>query len=166
MEWPTPKRVVDVSSFIHLADYYRRFIEGFSKIAHPITLLQRKNAKFVWCEKCEGIFQKLKKLLTNVPVLKIADPKKDFVVCTYACIKGLGGVLMQENFVICYESRNLKEHQKNYETHNLELANIVRAIKMWRHYLLGRRFELRTNHMSLNYVFDLPSLNVGKTRWP
>ena len=68
---------------------------------------------FVWYEKCEEIFQWLRKLLTNTPILKIADPKKDFVVCTDACIEGLGGVLMQEGFVICYESRKLKEHEKN-----------------------------------------------------
>ena len=97
MEWPTPKNVADVISFMGLADYYRRFIEGFSKIAHPITLLQRNNVKFVWSTKCEEIFQQLKKLLTSAPILKMADPKKDFVVCTDACIEGLGAVIMQEN---------------------------------------------------------------------
>ena len=77
----------------------------------------------------------MKNLLTSAPVLKVADPEKDFVVCTDACGQGLGGVLMQDNHVICYESRKLKEHEKNYVTHNLELASIVHALKRWRHYL-------------------------------
>jgi hypothetical protein len=83
-----------------------RFIEGFSKIAHPITSLQKKGIKFEWTQECEESFQLLKKLLTSAPILKIADPKNDFVVCTDACREGLGGVLMQDNHVVCYESQN------------------------------------------------------------
>ena len=75
----------------------------------------------------------MKNLLTSAPVLKVADPEKDFVVCIDACGQGLGGVLMQDNHVICYESRMLKEHEKNYATHDLELVAIVHALKMWRH---------------------------------
>jgi len=67
--------------------------------------------------------------------------------------------------VICYESRKMKEHEKNYVTHDLELASIVHALKMWRHYLMGRRFELRTDHCGLKYLFDQPTLNARKARW-
>ena len=95
--------------------------------------------------KCEESFQRLKNLLTSAPVLKVADLEKDFVVCTDACRQGLGGVLMQDNHVICYESRKL-DHEKNYATHDIELAAIVHALNMWRHYLMGRGFELRTDH--------------------
>ena len=133
MNWPTTKNVTNVRYFMALAGYYRRFIEGFFKISHPITLLQRKNVKFVWHEKCEENFQQLKKLLTSALILSIEDPKKDFVVCTYACIEGLGGMLMQQGFVFFYESRKLKEHENNYATRDLELAAIVHAVKMWRH---------------------------------
>jgi hypothetical protein len=91
----------------------------------------------VWSPECEDSFQQLKQLLTNAPVLKIADPEKDFLVCTDACKEGLGGVLMQEGQVVCYESQKLNEHEKKYATHDLELAAIVHALKMWRHYLLG-----------------------------
>ena len=107
----------------------------------------------------------MKSILTNAPVLKVADPEKDCVVCTDACGKGLGGVLMQGNHVICYESRKLKEHEKNYATHDLELASIVHALNMWRHYLMGRRFELRTDHCGLKYLFDQPTLNARQARW-
>ena len=85
------------------------------------------------------------------------------MVCTDACGQGLGGVLMQDNHVICYESRKLKEHEKNYATHDLKLAAIVHALKMWRHYLMGRRFELRTDHCGLKYLFDQSTLNARQS---
>jgi hypothetical protein len=86
-------------------------------------------------------------------------------VCTDACKEGLGGVLSQNGFVICYESRKLKDHEKNYETHDLELASIVHTLRKWRHYLMGGRFELRTKHNSLKYLFDQPTLNARQSRW-
>ena len=103
-------------------------------------------------------------MLTSAPILRIVDPNEDFVVCTYACKEGLGRVLSQNGFVICYESIKLKEHERNYATHDLELAAIVHALKKWRHYLMGRRFELRTYHNSLKYLFDQPTLNARKSR--
>ena len=72
---------------------------------------------------------------------------------------------MQDNQVVCYELRKMKEHEKNYATHDLELVAIVHALKMWRNYLMGRTFELRTNHCSLKYLFDQPTLNARKARW-
>ena len=102
----------------------------------------------------------MKNLLTSAPVLKVAFLEKDFVVCTNACGQGLGGFLMQDNHVICYESRKLKEHEKNYTNHGLEHAVIVHALNMWRHYLMGRIFELRTDHCGLKYLFDQLTLNA------
>jgi hypothetical protein len=118
MEWPTPKDVSDIRSFIGLVGYYRRFIKGFSMIGCPITTLQKKGKKFPWTQQCEERFQTLKHLLTHAPMLKIADPEVDFLVCTDACKEGLGGVLMQDGSVIFYESRNLNEHEVNYVTHD------------------------------------------------
>ena len=109
-------------------------------------------------------FQQLKSLLTSAPILKVAEPEKYFVVCTNACGQGLGGFLMQENHIICYELRKLKEHEKKYATHDLELVAIVHALKMWRHYLMGRRFELRTDHRGLKYLFDQLTINARKAR--
>ena len=102
-----------------LVGYYRRFIEGLSKVAHAINSLKKKGINFEWTVRCEERFQQLKNLLINALVLKVADLEKDFVVCTDACSQGLGGVLMQDNHMICYESRKLKEHEKNYATHDL-----------------------------------------------
>jgi hypothetical protein len=165
MEWPTPKDIYDIRSFMGLAGYYRRFIKGFSKIGCPITSLQKNGAKLVWTSKCEEIFQELKYLLTHALVLKIADPDDDFLVCIDACKEGLRGVLVQEGRVICYTSQKLNEHEINYVTHDLELATIVHALKMWRHYLLGRRFVLMTDHCRLRHLFDQPKLNAMQARW-
>jgi hypothetical protein len=164
-EWSVPKHVTEVRSFMGLAGYYRRFIAGFLRIAHPITSLQRKEKKFHWIEDCEKRFQRLKQLLTSAPILRIADPNKDFVVCTNACKEGLGGVLSQNGFIICYESMKLKEHENNYATHDLELAAIIHTLKKWRHYLMGRSFELRTDHNGLKYLFEQPTLNTRQSRW-
>jgi hypothetical protein len=163
--WPTPTNISEVRSFMGLAGYYRRFIVGFSKIAHPITSLQNKGVKFEWSAKCEENFQCLKDLLTSAPILKVVDLDEDFVVCTDACKEGLGGVLMQNGHVICYESKKLKEHEINYATHDLELVAIVHALRMWRHYLMGIKFELRTDHSGLKYLFEQPTLNARQTRW-
>jgi hypothetical protein len=113
MDWPTPKDVSNIKSFMSLGGYYRSFIKGFSKIGCSITSLQKKGVKFIWTPECEGRFQQLKYLLTNAHVLNIADPNKDFLVCTDACKEGLKGVLMKEGYVICYESRKLNEHEIN-----------------------------------------------------
>jgi len=83
-------------------------------------------------------------------------------MCTYACREGLDEVLMQDNHVVLYESWKLKEHEKNYDIHDLVLTTIVHALKMWRQYLMGKRFELITNHNSLKYLFEQPNLNARK----
>jgi hypothetical protein len=97
--------------------------------------------------------------------LKIVDPDEYFVVCTDAYKGGLGGVLSQKYHVVCYKSSKLKEHERNYATHDLELATIVHALKMWRHYLMGKKFELRTNQCGLKHLFGQPTLNSKKNRW-
>ena len=96
----------------------------------------------------------MKKLLTNAPILKIIDPNEDLMVCIDACKEGLGGVLSQNIFVICFESKKLKENERIYATHDLELEAIVHTLNKWRNYLLGKRFEMRTDHNGMKYLFD------------
>eukprot|EP00253_Pinus_taeda_P019019 PITA_19019 len=165
MDWPIPKDVTDVRSFMGLVGYYRRFVEGFSKVAFPITSLQKKGKLFHWTPNCQKSFEQLKHLLTTAPVLSIADPNKDYVVCTDASKEGLGGVLMQEGRVIAYESRKLKEHEQKYSAYDLELAAVIHALKMWWHYLMGRKFLLHTDHHSLTNYFSQPTLNARQARW-
>ncbi|GAU34562.1 hypothetical protein TSUD_29080 [Trifolium subterraneum] len=165
MKWGTPESVSEIRSFLGLAGYYRRFIEGFSKMALPLTLLTRKDQAFVWDEKCEKSFQELKKKLTTAPVLILPDAKESFVVYCDASKLGLGGVLMQKGKVVAYASRQLKVHERNYPTHDLELAAVVFALKVWRHYLYGSRFEVFSDHKSLKYLFDQKELNMRQRRW-
>jgi hypothetical protein len=108
--WVTPRNVYEVRSLMGLAGYYMRFVEGFSRIAHSITSLQNKGVKFEWTSDCERSFQDLKNLLTSSLILKIVDPNEEFIVCIDACKEGLGGVLIQNGRVVCYESRKLKEY--------------------------------------------------------
>ena len=106
----------------------------------------------------------LKELLTSAPILKVADPDKDFTVCINASKEELGGVLTQEGHVICYESRKLKEHKRNYVTHDLELAAVIHALKMWWHYIMGRKFLLLTDNSGVKYLFNQPDLNAREAR--
>ena len=116
--WPVPKDINDVRSFMGITGYYRRFIEGFSRMTNPITSLQKKGKKFDWNQKCKDSFKNIKNLLIGAPILRIVDPNKDFIVCTDACNDGLGGVLTQEGHVIAYDFRKLKIHEKNYVTYD------------------------------------------------
>jgi hypothetical protein len=165
MEWPVPKDAADIRSFMGITGYYRRFIEEISKIAYPITSLQKKGTKFNWSQKCQDSFNKLKELLTSAPILKVADLDKDFIVCVDASKEGLGGVVTQEGHVICYESQKLKEHERNYVTHDLELAAVIHALKMWRHYIMGKKFLLLTDNSGVKYMFNQPDLNARQARW-
>ena len=119
--WPRPLNPTDIRSFLGLASYYRRFVKGFSTIASPLTTLTQKISKFEWLEPCEESFQLLKDRLTSAPVLTLREGTNGFVVYCDASRVGLGCVLMQHGKVIAYASRQLKPHEKNYPTHDLEL---------------------------------------------
>ncbi|GJR10149.1 putative reverse transcriptase domain-containing protein [Tanacetum coccineum] len=120
-----------------LASYYQRFIEEFSKIAKSITKLTQKKIKFDWGDKQETTFQLLKEKLCSAPILALPEGAENFIVYYDALHKRLGDVLMQNEKVIAYVSRQLKIHEKNYTTHDLELGAVVFALKIWRHYLYG-----------------------------
>ena len=130
LNWKPPTTVSEIRSFLGLAGYYRRFIEGFSKLAKPMTALLEKNAKYVWSDKCQANFEELKKRLTTAPVLILPDLNKNFSIYCDASRLGLGCVLMQEGRVVAYASRQLRKHELNYPTHDLELAAVVHALKI------------------------------------
>jgi hypothetical protein len=153
MNWKPPTTVRQIQSFLGLVGYYRRFIPDFSRIAKPITELLKKEAKFVWGQKCEDAFHALRQHLTTAPVLAQPDNSKPFDVYCDASGTGLGCVLMQDNRVIAYASRALRPYEQNYPTHDLELAAMVHALKMWRHYLMGTHCNIFTGHKSLKYIF-------------
>ncbi|GJR78742.1 putative reverse transcriptase domain-containing protein [Tanacetum coccineum] len=135
-DWESPKTPTEIRQFLGLAGYYRRFIEGFSKISKPMTKLTQKNVKFNWGEKEETAFQTLKQKRR----------------------------VMQKEKVIAYASRQLKIHEKNYTTHDLELGAVVFALKMWRHYLYGTKCVVYTDHKSLQHILDQKELNMRQRR--
>jgi hypothetical protein len=165
MDWKPPKTVHQIRSFLGLAGYYRRFIPDFSRIAKSMTELLKKGVKFVWSEDCEKAFHTLRQHLTTAPVLVQPDNSQPFEVFCDASSTGLGCVLMQENRVIAYASRSLRPHEVNYPTHDLELAAVVHALKIWRHYLMGNRCNIFTEHKSLKYIFTKSELNMRQRRW-
>ncbi|GJW66712.1 putative reverse transcriptase domain-containing protein [Tanacetum coccineum] len=141
------------------------FIEGFSKIAKPMTKLTQKSVKFDCGEMEEASFQTLKQKLCSAPILALPEGSENSVVYYDASHKGLGAVLMQKERVIAYASRQLKIHEKNYTTHYLELGDVVFALKMWRYYLYGIKCIVFTDHKSLQNILDQKELNMRQRRW-
>jgi hypothetical protein len=148
-----------------MAGYYHHFILDFSKIAKPITELLKNHVTFAWSFECNKPFEELKKLLTTTPVLAQPDIEKSFDVYCDASDIGIGCVLMQEGCVIAYATRQLKRHEEHYPTHDLELAVVVHALKIWRHYLLGNTCHIYTDHKRLKYIFIQSELNMRQRRW-
>ena len=125
-----------------------------------MTKLTRKGQAFVWDAQCEHSFQTLKENLTTTHLLVLPNPREPFELYYDASKMGLGGVLMQNGQVVAYGSRQLKTHEMNYPTHDLELATIVFALKMWSHYLFGSKFEVFSDHKSLKYLFSQKEQNM------
>ncbi|GKA51861.1 putative reverse transcriptase domain-containing protein [Tanacetum coccineum] len=155
----------EVRQFLGLAGYYRRFIEGFSLISKPLTKLTQKNKKYEWGKEEEEAFQTLKQKLCSAPILALPEGTEDFMVYCDASLKGYGAVLMQREKVIAYASRQLKVHEENYTTHDLELGAVVFALRLWRHYLYGTKCVVFTDHKSLRYILNQKELNLRQRRW-
>nr|GEW12833.1 putative reverse transcriptase domain-containing protein [Tanacetum cinerariifolium] len=164
-DWASPKTAMEIRKFLGLAGYYRRFIEGFSKIANSMTKLTQKKVKFDWGDKQKAAFQIIKQKLCSASILALPEGSKDFVVYYDASIKGLGTVLMQREKVIAYGSRKLKVHEKNYTTHDLELGAVVFALKIWRHYLYKTKCTVFTDHKRLEHILDQKELNMRQRCW-
>jgi hypothetical protein len=165
LSWNVPTSVGNIRSFLGLAGYYQRFIEGFSKISKPMTELLEKDKKFKWTSAGEASFQELKKRLTTAPILVMPDMENQFSIYCDASGQGLGCVLMQDGHVVAYASQQLRKHEAHYPTHDLELAAVVHPLKICRHYIMGKRCELHTDHKSLKYIFTQSNLNLRQRRW-
>ena len=137
---------------------------GFSITAALMTRLLQKNVKFEWSEKCQVSFDKLKAFLTKASVLTQLTNGKEYVIFSDASLNGLGCVLMQEGKVVAYASRQLKPHEKNYPMHDLELAAIVFALKIWRHYIYREKSFIYTDHKSLKYLPSQQEINLRQHR--
>ena len=146
VNWKLPRSVTEMRSFLGLAGYYRRLVKGFSVIASPLTKLLRKGVKFEWSDKCQNSFEQLKEY-------------------THAFEIGLGWMLMQYGKVVAYASRQLKPHEQNYPTHDLVLASVMFALKIWQHYLSGEKCRIYTDHKILKYLLTQKDLNLRQRRW-
>ena len=165
VNWKPHRNVTEIRSFLGLAGFYRRFVQGFSVIASSITRLLRKGVKFEWDDKCQSSFERLKEILVEALVLIQPTSGRDYTVYNDASRIGLGCVLMQDGKVVAYASRQLKPHEKNYPAHDLELAAVVFTLKIWRHYLYGEKCRIFTDHKSLKYLLTQKDLNLRQRRW-
>jgi hypothetical protein len=165
LNWMPPTNASEIRSFLGLVGYYRWFIKDFSKITKPMTSLLEKNKEFDWTEECQVSFEELKKRLPSAPVLILPDITKKFDIYCDASRQGLGCVLLQDGQVVSYASRHLRKHEENYPTHDLELAAVVHALKIWRQYLIGHRCKIYSDHKSLKYIFMQNGLNLRQRQW-
>ena len=168
-EWKIPTNVKEIRSFLGLAGYYRRFIQDFAKIAAPLTDLTRKNIPYRWSLREGEAFNKLKELMTQAPVLQLADPNLEYKVTCDASDFAVGAVLSQEHedgeHPIAFESRKMNPAEGNYPTHERELLAVIHALRTWRHYLQGSKFTILTDHHSLKYFMTQPNLSKRQARW-
>jgi len=168
-EWPIPHTKKQLRSFLGFSSYYRKFIKGFSSLAKPLYTLTENKNKFIWEDKCQDAFDELKRVLSSSPVLSFPREEGEFILDTDASNIGIGAVLSQKQEgkekVIAYYSRVLNKPERNYCVTRRELLAIVNSLKFFRHYLLGRKFLIRTDHVSLKWLMSFRELEGQLARW-
>jgi hypothetical protein len=162
--WPIPATPKDVRGFLGLAGYYRKFVRGFGVIAAPLNQLLSKEG-FRWSEEALMAFNKLKQALTSPPVLRLPNFAQQFAVECDACGDGLGATLSQDNKPIAYYSEALKGKARLLSTYDKEMLAVVKAVRKWRPYLLGRTFVIKTDHQSLKYLLEQRLTTPSQARW-
>ncbi|KAK8994845.1 hypothetical protein V6N11_045914 [Hibiscus sabdariffa] len=165
VEWEPPTKVTELRSFLGLANYYRRFVEGYSKIATPLTELLKKDKTWNWSPECEKAFEKLKRVMVSEPVLALPDYTKPFEIHTDASDFAIGGVLMQEGHPIAFESRKLNETERRYTVQEKEMTAVMHCLLTWRHYVLGNRFVVYTDNVATSYFLTQKKLSPKQARW-
>lgn len=168
---PTPKKLKDVQGFMGFANFYRRFIQDFSKITRPMNDLTKKNILWEWGEKQIQSFKELKRQFTTAPILKMPDPAKQYCLECDASNYATGAVLLQqynENWhPVAFQSKSFNETEQNYEIHDKELAAIIRALEEWRHYMEGQGIpvDIWTDHKNLEYFMKAQNLTRRQVQW-
>ena len=163
--WPVPKNVHDVRSFLGLTNYFRKYIDHYSSIAVPLTNLTKKTISWNWTPKCQEAFERLKRCLTEAPLLRAPDESKPYEVVVDASDLGLGGVLLQDGHPVAFESRKLIPAELNYTTTEKEMLAVVHALRVWRCYLEGTEFTVFTDHVSNTFFQTQPCLSRRQARW-
>lgn len=166
LNFPQPKTVKEIQSFVGLVGYYRRFIKNFSAIARPLFNLTKKDTIFKWSTDCQTAFDELKRLVTNPPVLSPPDFSKPFILQTDASDYAVGAVLMNaDRRPIAFKSKALKSYQKTYGITDKELLAVVWAVKEFEHYLYGQKFTIETDHSALVHLNNMVSPHARHTRF-
>src|SRR4051812_48194757 len=164
-QWPAPRNLHELCSFLGLTNYYRRFIDRYAKQITALNRLLRKDQEYIWTDDCDQAMKFLQERMSNAPILIPADPTKPFEVTTDASDFAVGAVLSQDGKPVAFESRQMSPAEKNYAVHEKELLAIVHALKVWRHYLEGQEFTVVTDHQSLRYLQTQDKLNRRQARW-
>lgn len=175
---PAPTKIVELQSFLGMVGYYRRFIAGFAKIAQPLVQLLNKGIQWEWTQQCQAAFNTFKDRLTSAPVLAMPSYGDPFIVQTDASVVGIGAVLSQRvsdtaaadlkpvERPIAFISRTLKKHERNYSVTHLELLAVMWALKKFRHYILGTKFIIQTDHIALQTIRNTKEIHSGRmARW-
>jgi hypothetical protein len=164
-DWKVPKDVHDVRSFLGLANYFRRFLQGYSKMVVPLTNLTRKDRCWKWTEECQEAFEKVKHALNNAPVLAPPELGKPFEMVLDASGVGLGAVLLQDGRPVAFESRKLPPAQQNYTVTEQEMLGVIHALKTWHCYLESSDFTVVTDHCPNTFFDTQVNLSRRQARW-
>jgi uncharacterized DUF497 family protein len=166
LDWEPPKSVSTLRSFLGLAFYYRKFIKNFAKIAAPLTNLLKKSAiTYEWEEACDEAFEKLKGILVKALVLKLPDFDKEFEIHSDASDFAIGGVLMQEERPVAFESKKLSETERRWPTHEKEMWAVIHCLKTWGHYIGSKDVVVWIDNVTLKYFATQPKLSSKQVRW-
>ena len=168
-EWQVPINQTEIRSFLGLCGYYRRFIKGYAETAKPLHTLTEKGRPFVWTENHQIAFEKLQKHLTEAPILVFPDFTKDFILDTDASGTSIGSVLSQKidgkERVVCFGSQTLSKSERQYSVTRTEMLSVVYFMKRFKHYLLGKRFLIRTDHSALKSLMNTKDPEGQTARW-
>ena len=172
LDWPTPRRMKDVQKFLGFANFYRRFIRDFSKMAKPLTSLTKKEVKWFWGDDQQQAFDALKKAFTTTPIRIMPDPSKPYIIECDASDFATGAILSQRDdegktHPIAFQSKSMNDAERNYEIYDKELLAIIRALEEWRHHLEGaeHRVTILTDHKNLEYFESARTLTRRQARW-
>jgi hypothetical protein len=171
LSWEVPKNRIDVMSFLGFANYYRRFVKDFAKIAGPLHNLTKKEDSFVWTGEAQNAFESLKHAFVTAPILRYADFTKPFILETDASNYAMGCILSQYFdgvlHPIAFYSKKFSGSELRWEIHDKELFGIITALRQWRHYLIASQhpIEIYTDHKNLEYFMNKQKLNQRQLRW-
>ena len=164
-EWSEPSKLKELRSFLGLANYYRRFRKGYSKMVASLTDLLKKDQVWQWNLECQAAFDELKGAISSEPVLRLPNLELPFEVQTDASDRALGGVLVQEGHPVAFESRKLNGAEQRYSTHEKEMTAVIHCLQQWRHYFMGSIFTVVTDNVANTFFTSQKKLSAKQARW-